>query len=147
MKLPFGTGLGSSAPCSQKSVAIRAMRILGLDAAIVSEFERDGKVYMFENGVAKEIEEDSEVYCKIRALEKERGMLVYAVTHERFGFGECFSFLDVSKYEEDWAWEISMFLVGIYAVHSYVWNVTHPECSGSGRVLIQVCEYGIERVG
>lgn len=147
MKLPFGTGLGSSAPCSQKSVAIRAMRILGLDAVTVSEFERDGKVYMFENGVAKEIEEDSEVYCKIRELEKERGMLVYAVTHERFGFGECFSFLNVSKYKEDWQHEIVCFKNGIYAVQSYVWNVTNPECSESGSVIIHAVGSGIERVG
>ena len=34
-----------------------------------------------------------------KEFEEETGTLVYAVTHEIFEFGECYSFLCVSKYK------------------------------------------------
>ena len=86
---------------------------------------------------------------KIAFLQETFGCLVYYVTHERTYFGECYSFLYVSKYSEDWPIQ-SVKSVGdkSFIVHAYVWNVTMEHNSEFGSILVERGEDGqLYRVG
>ena len=89
---------------TQKEVALSAMKILDIYKPYIRKFEKDGTVTLFERFGGYYIDEyqEPELLKKIREFEEETGSLVYAVTHEMFWFGECYSFLIVSKYEEEW---------------------------------------------
>ena len=74
---------------------------------------------------------------KIRLIETTRHLKVYAVTHDfLLPFGEMYSFLCISKFEEDW--DKMAFHIGenMFRVYAYVHNVANPECSESGYVVL-----------
>lgn len=131
---------------TQKEVAISAMKSLDIYKPYIKKFEKDGTVTLFERFGGYYIDEDNEpeLLKKIKEFEAEYGSIVYAVTHERFWFGECYTFLIVSKYEE----EYEMTLEGVkngYAF-SYVWNKSDEMCSEFGDVGIRSFGGGIARV-
>ena len=79
---------------------------------------------------------------------EEDGSLPYYVTHEYFPWGECYSILTVSPYEEDFAIGAPQCIgKDLYRVYAYVWNVTDDTKSESGTVILKN-EYGLlRRVG
>ena len=89
--------------------------------------------------------QEPELLNKIKEFETEYGSIVYAVTHELFWFGECYSFLIVSKYDEEW--EITLEEVKDGYAFSYVWNKTNEECSEFGTIAVRSFGGGIARVG
>ena len=130
---------------TQKEVAISAMKSLDIYAPYIKKFEKDGTVTLFERFGGYYIDEynEPELLKKIREFEAEYGSIVYAVTHEMFWFGECYTFLVVSKYEE----EYEMTLEGVkdgYAF-AYVWNKSDEMCSEFGDVGIKSFGGGIAR--
>lgn len=132
---------------TQKEVAIECMKALDIYKPYIRKFEKDGTATLFERFGGYYIDEyqEPELLKKIRAFEAETGSLVYAVTHEMFWFGECYTFLIVSKYEE----EYEMTLEGVkdgYAF-AYVWNKTDEMCSEFGDVGLKSFGGGIARVG
>lgn len=69
----------------------------------------------------------------------------YAVTHEYTDFGECYDFLYISDYEEEW--DEMLYKQGrTFYAYAYVWNKTDDCCSEFG--TIGVCSFGggIKRV-
>ena len=89
---------------TQKEVAISAMKTLDIYKPYIKKFEKDGTVTLFERFGGYYIDEyqEPELLKKIKEFEAETGSIVYAVTHEMFWFGECYTFLIVSKYEEEY---------------------------------------------
>ena len=82
---------------------------------------------------------------KIKAFEEKHNCLVYAVTHEYTEFGECYDFLYISDYEEEW--DEMLYKQGrTFYAYAYVWNKTDDCCSEFG--TIGVCSFGggIKRV-
>lgn len=132
---------------TQKEVALSAMKSLDIYAPYIKKFEKDGTVTLFERFGGYYIDEynEPELLKKIRDFEAETGSLVYAVTHEIFPFGECYSFLIISKYEEEWSMTLEEVKDGY--VFSYVWNKTDDYCSEFGTIAVRSFGGGIARVG
>lgn len=132
---------------TQKEVALSAMKSLDILPAYINKFKKDGTITLFERFAGFYIDEynEPELLKKIKDFEAETGSIVYAVTHEMFMFGECYSFLIISKYEEEWEYVLEDVKEG-YAF-SYVWNKTDEWCSEFGTVTIQSLGGGIRRVG
>ena len=132
---------------TQKEVAISAMKSLDIFAPYINKFKKDGTVTLFERFGGYYIDEDNEpeLFKKIKEFEAETGSIVYAVTHEMFEFGECYSFLIISKYEEEWAMVPKEIAEG-YA-WSYVWNKTDDYYSEFGHIAVKSFGGGIARIG
>jgi hypothetical protein len=132
---------------TQKEVAISAMKSLDIYGPYIKKFEKDGTVTLFEGFGGYYIDEhqEPELLKKIREFEEETGSLVYAVIHNIFEFGECYSFLIISKYDEEWSMTLEEVKDG-YAF-SYVWNKTDDYCSEFGTIAVRSFGGGIARVG
>ena len=122
---------------TQKEIAINCMRKLNIYEPYIIAFKKKGILTMFERFGGYYIKEynEPELLNKIKEFEAETGSLVYAVTHEIFQFGECYSFLCVSKYEEDWECILETGTGGAY-VFAYVWNKDVEEYSEYGTIVV-----------
>lgn len=131
---------------TQKEKAIECLQKLDIYKPYINKFKNDGTVTLFERFGGYYITDDQEpeLLNKIKQFEKETGSLVYAVTHEMFGFGECYSFLCVSKYEEDWDYSVEVFPQDSY-VWSYVWNKSAEWCSEYGTIVVKSFGGGLAR--
>ena len=132
---------------TQKEKAIECMQKLDIYKPYIKAFKDKGIVTLFERFGGYYITEDEEpeLLNKIKEFEKETGSIVYAVTHELFQFGECYSFLCISKYEEDW--ELTLETNGYTSyVWSYVWNKNYDWCSEYGTIAVKSFGGGIARV-
>lgn len=132
---------------TQKEVALECLKALDIYKPYIRKFEKDGTVTLFERFGGYYIDEsqEPELLKKIKEFEAEYGFIVYAVTHEMFPFGECYSFLIVSKYEEEW--EVTLEDVRDGYAFSYVWNKTDEWCSEFGTIAVKSFGGGIARVG
>jgi hypothetical protein len=132
---------------TMKEAAISAMKSLDIYAPYIQKFEKDGTVTLFERFGGYYITEDQEpeLFKKIKEFQDEYQLLVYAVTHEIFEFGECYSFLVVSKYEEEWESILENIKYGY--VFAYVWNKDNEWCSEFGDITLRSFGGGIARVG
>lgn len=132
---------------TQKEKALECLKALKIYEPYIEAFENQGTVTLFENFggfyIAKENEPD--LFEKIKAFEEEYGSLVYAVTHEFTEFGECYDFLCVSKYEEDWERSVDVTPDFSY-VWTYVWNKTIDWCSEYGTICVKSHAGGIKRI-
>lgn len=132
---------------NQKEKAIEYMQKLDIYKPYIKAFKDKGIVTLFERFGGYYITEDQEpeLLNKIKEFEKETDSLVYAVTHELFQFGECYSFLCISKYEEDW--DLTLETNGYTSyVWSYVWNKNYDWCSEYGTIAVKSFGGGIARV-
>ena len=132
---------------TQKEVALSAMQNLNIYKPYIRKFEKDGTVTLFERFGGYYIDErqEPELLKKIREFEAESECIVYAVTHEIFEFGDCYSFLCISKYEEEWKSMLNETKMGL--AFSYVWNKSDEWCSEFGTITVQSLGGGIRRVG
>ncbi len=134
---------------TQKELAIKCMQTLNIYEPYIKAFKEHDTKTMFEGFYAGYYLTDRfepEVLNKVKKFEEETGCLVYAITHEKFEFGECYSFLIVSKYEEDWEGTLTTWGDNIYA-YSYVWNKDVEEFSEFGTIVIDSFGGGIKRIG
>lgn len=130
----------------QKELAISLMKQLDIYQPYIDVFEKENIVSYFERYIGFWAYQDKELYKKMKELEQEYGCIVYAITHEFMEFGECYSFLIVSKYKEDWA--LSLNSDGkTHLAFAYVWNKTDDTCSEFGTVAVKSAFGGITRVG
>lgn len=123
---------------TQKEKAIECMRKLDIYKPYIRKFEKDGTITLFERfgGYYIDKDQEPELLNKIKEFEAERGAVVYAVTHEIFEFGDCYSFLYISKYKEDWDSSVTTGPYGKY-VWAYVWNKDDEWCSESGTIVVK----------
>ena len=131
---------------TQKEVALSAMQNLDIYKPYINKFKKDGTITLFERFGGYYIDEDNEpeLLKKIKKFEAESECVVYAVTHERFEFGDCYSFLCISKYEEEWPIMLNETKMGL--AFSYVWNKTDEWCSEFGTIAVKSFGGGIARV-
>lgn len=129
---------------TQREVAIECMQKFNIYKPYIKAFEK-GTITLFERFGGYYITEDQEpeLLNKIKEFEEETGSIVYAVTHERFEFGECYSFLIVSKYDEEW--EMTLEEVKDEYAFAYVWNKTDEWCSEYGTIGVKSFGGGIAR--
>lgn len=103
------------------------------------------KVCFFERFGGYWVDQEPEIKAKMREIEREYDCVVYAITHEFTQFGECWSFLIMSKYEEEWDMTLEELKDG-YAF-AYVWNKDDEWCSEFGTIAVKSFGGGITRVG
>lgn len=123
----------------KKKEAIRRMRKLHYFRPSVEEFKKDGKVMINEPpfGAHYYIDDDEGLVQKIRELEQENNLLVYAVVRSFTNFGKMDSFLYVEDYRDEW----EMFDLDIEwysSVMSYTFNRDYPDCSEFGSIPIEL---------
>ena len=130
----------------QKAKAIEIMKQMDIYKPYIEGFKNEHKVCFFEQFGGFWVYQEPEVEAKMKELEKECGCTVYAITHEFTQFGECYSFLLVSKYEEDWDRCVVSEKNNHYAF-AYVWNKDDDWCSEFGTVVVKSFGGGIKRIG
>lgn len=130
---------------NKKQKAIELMNKLDIYKPYIKSFRENNQICFFENFGGFWAEQEPELMTKIQEFEKEHNCLVYAVTHEFLEFGECYDFLYISDYEEDWD-EMLYPQGNMYYVFAYVWNKTDDWCSEFGTIGIRSFGGGIKRV-
>ncbi|MDE7163536.1 MAG: hypothetical protein K2O44_05620 [Clostridia bacterium] len=147
---------GRFANVTQKDVALYILDELGVSKPYVLDYESNNNVYLFDNGDVTLIQPGSELYARMKQIERDRNILIYAVTHDSLEIiGETYSFLCISPYPEDWNGMLrkcrfrsrSEYLVSADMVYAYVWNVKDDRCSESGFVVLHSHYGNITRVG
>lgn len=131
----------------QKQIALKAMKDLHIDPEYIKAFKRKDVVTQFIRFAGYFIDEKTEhnLLRQIKKIEEETGVCVYAVTHENFEFGECFTMLCVSKYKEDIPHMLEEDGEGGYYAFAWVYNADCEWCSEFGTVPIKSTFGGIKR--
>ena len=86
----------------KKEKAIELLKKLNIYKPYIDGFRKDDQVCFFERYGGYWAYQDPELQKKMTELEKEYACTVYAITHEFAEFGECYSFLLVTDYKEEW---------------------------------------------
>jgi hypothetical protein len=130
---------------TQREVAIECLKKLNIYKPYINAFDKKGTITLFERfgGYYIDTYDKPELLNKIKEFEEETGSLVYAVTHEILEFGECYSFLIVSKYDEEW--EMTLEEVKDGYAFAYVWNKDAEWCSEYGTIGVKSFGGGIAR--
>ena len=130
---------------AKKEKAIELLKELDIYTPYIEGFKERDKVCFFENFGGFWIDQEPEVYAKMKDLEKKYSCLVYAVTHEFTEFGELYDFLIVTDYPEEW--DTLVYSQGNrHTAFAYVWNKDDDWCSEFGSVIVESFGGGIRRV-
>ena len=130
----------------QKAKAIELMKQIGIYKPYIDGFEKEDQVCFFEQFAGFWVYQEPDIEAKMKQLEKEYECRVYAITHELTQFGECYSFLIVTAYEEEWDRSVVSEKNNHYAF-AYVWNKDDDWCSEFGTVTVKSFGGGIKRIG
>ena len=130
---------------AKKEKAIQLLKEMDIYKPYIKGFEEKGTVCFFENYGGFWIDQEPELYAKMKEIEKKFSCLVYAVTHEFTPFGECYSFLIVTDYRSEW--KTLMYTEGSkHTAFAYVWNKDDDRSSEFGSVMVQSFGGGIRRI-
>lgn len=129
----------------KKQKAIELLNKLDIYKPYIKGFKENNRICYFEGFGGFWAEQNKELMEKVREFEKEHNCLVYAITHEYTDFGECYDFLFIPDYEEEWD-DILLKYNGDYYAYAYVWNKTADWCSEFGTITICSFAGGITRV-
>ena len=131
----------------RKEKAVELMKQLQIYKPYINDFKKDNLVTYFERHIGYWTYQNKELDKKIKEIEKEYNLTVYAVTHEFFEFGECYDFLYVSNDNEDWDCILDPINSKQFYARAYVWNKTDDYCSEFGDVIIFTALGGLRRIG
>lgn len=131
----------------QKQLAVKAMKAMKIDWHYIHAFQHKDVVTQFYKYGGFYVDEHTEcnLLQKIKEIEAETGVCVYAVTQETFEFGKCFTMLCISQYEEDalHAWDEGD--DGTIYAFCYVYNADNEWCSEFGTCGFHCAVGGIRR--
>lgn len=130
----------------KKNKAIELLKQLDIYKPYIKGFKEKDQVCFYENFGGFWVYQEPEVEAKMREIEKKYNCKVYAITHEFMEFGECYSFLIVSDYPEEWYHLLTSYGNKHYAF-AYVWNKDDDWCSEFGTIAVQSFGGGIRRIG
>ena len=130
---------------NKKQKAIELMNKLNIYKPYIHGFETDNNVCFFENFGGFWAYQEPELMDKIKEIEKTYNVLVYAVTHEYLEFGECYDFLYIPDYKNEWKYALIP-QKDIFYSYAYVWNKTDDFCSEFGTIGIRSFGGGIKRI-
>lgn len=131
----------------RKAEAIELLKQLNIYEPYINGYKNEDKVCFFEQFGGYWIEQEPEIEKKMRELEEYHGITIYAATHEVTSFGECWSFLYVSKFKEEWPTHVTKVdKTGGFYVDAYVWNKSEEMFSEFGIIGIKTFGGGITRV-
>lgn len=137
-----------------KTKAIECLKELKIYKPYIDEFKRSGTVTMFERyaGFYQDPQYSTlgstMVYDLIKKVEKEHNCLVYAITHDiSLDIGEMYSFLIIPNESDEYESYLTKCNNNSFYVFAYVYNVTYPEFSELGDVVVDCFGGGIRRIG
>jgi hypothetical protein len=133
---------------NQKEIAIQCLKKLDIYGPYIRKFEKEDMPTFFERFAGFYLFNEPVLQDKVKKVEAENGVLVYAITHEWLEFGECWSLLCIpSDVEtlEDCLTETSQPNT-VYAF-AYVWNQDDDLCSEFGDIVVQSAGGGLRRIG
>ena len=126
--------------------AIELMKTLDIYEPYIQGFEQSDKVCFYEMFGGYWVEQEKEIYDKMKQLENKYKCVVYAITHEFTDFGELYDFLIVPDYKSDWKGLLYKQSNNEFIAYAYVWNRTDDLCSEFGSIAVQSFGGGIRRV-
>ncbi len=132
----------------QKEIAIECLERLDIYKPYINKFKSKGIPCFFENFAGFYVDQEPELYGKIKEVESTFNCLVYATTHELHEFGETYSMLCVTNDSdslEDCLMPASK--PAHYYAFSYVWNKSNEVFSELGDIIVRSFGGGIKRVG
>lgn len=133
---------------TQKEIAIQCLKKLDIYKPYIRKFEKEDMPTFFERCAGFYLFNEPVLQAKVKEVEKEYGVLVYALTHEWLEFGECWSMLCVPKSSEsieDCIMDTAE--LNTFFVHSYVWNQDNDHFSEFGDIVVKSFGGGIRRLG
>ena len=130
----------------QKDIAIQCMEKLEIYKPYINKFKTSGMPCFFENYAGFWVDQEPEVYKKMKEIEEENNMLVYALTHELTDYGETWAMLCVPKDTDIMEDVLGRFNNTEFYAFSYVWNKSNPIFSEFGDITIKSYCGGIKRV-
>ncbi len=131
---------------AKKDKAIELMKTLDIYEPYIQGFEQSDKVCFYEMFGGYWVEQEKEIYDKMKQLENKYKCVVYAITHEFTDFGELYDFLIVPNYKSDWKGLLYKQSNNEFIAYAYVWNKTDDLCSEFGSIGVQSFGGGIRRV-
>ena len=129
----------------RKIKAIELLKRLDIYKPYIEGFTERGQVCFFERFGGYWVDQEPEVYAKMKEVEAQFNCTVYAITHEYTEFGECYSFLLVTKYKQEWK-NLVVSENGTHYAFAYVWNKDDDWCSELGTIGVKSFGGGITRV-
>ena len=130
----------------RKEQAIKCLKELDIYKPYIDGFNQFNQVCYFEYFAGYWAYQDEELESKIKEIEEKYNCTVYAITHDYTEFGECYSFLIITDYKEEWNYSLENAQNGFYAF-AYVWNKDDDYCSEFGTITIKSFGGGIKRIG
>jgi hypothetical protein len=129
----------------KKAKALKLMKEMDIYKDYIDEFESSDKVCFFERFGGYYVEDETELANKIKSIESRYKCMVYAITHEYTEFGECYSFLIVTDYRNEWK-TLVVSEGNLHTAFAYVWNKDDNWCSEFGDIMVQSFGGGIRRI-
>ena len=129
----------------RKIKAIELLKQLDIYKPYIKDFEEKDLVCFFERFAGFWVDQEPEVYAKMKEVEAQFNCTVYALTHEYTEFGECYSFLLVTRYKQEWK-NLVVSENGTHYAFAYVWNKDDDWCSELGTIGVKSFGGGIMRV-
>ena len=132
-------------PEERKIKAIELLKELDIYEPYIEGFEQENNVCFFERFGGYWVYQEPEILKKMKEIEEKFNCTVYAITHEYTEFGECYSFMLVTRYKYEW--DNLLFKDGsTFYAFSYVWNKTNEDFSEFGTIGVKSFGGGITRV-
>ena len=134
----------------QKEIAVSCLEKLDIYKPYIRKFKsKAGIPCFFENYAGFYVDQEPEIYNKMKEIEEEFDCLIYAITHEITDFGELWSMLCVPRECEGVEEIIGNFSSSnrndFYAF-TYTWNKTTPMFSEFGDIAVRSFGGGIKRI-
>lgn len=126
-----------------KQEALTRLKLMNAPEAVILRFLDNAKRMCSVDGVAEDLDPDLEAL--VNKLEEEQHFFAYHIIHDFTPFGELYTILYVSRYEEEWEQDRLDLKEGYPLVYAH--NVAFPICSEFGSAEIAVMDTGIVRVG
>ncbi len=133
---------------NQKEIAIQCLKRLDIYKPYIRKFEKEDMPTFFERCAGYYLFNEPVLQDKVKKVQEEYGVLVYALTHEWLEFGECWSMLCVSGSTEsidDCIMDTSQ--PSMFYTYAYVWNQDNDHFSEFGDIIVQSYGGGIRRLG
>ena len=138
--------MGRYADAAERKIkAIELMKKLDIYKPYIEGFEKDNMVCFYENFSGFWAIQEPEIQNKMINLQYEHDITIYAITHEYCEFGECYSFLYVNKYKEEWGYTLES-EGNLHNAFAYVWNLDNDWCSEFGTIGVISLGGGIKRI-